>query len=473
MKTLRMTAQVLAVTALLATSVSAQVPQRPLLHPVVAAVGVTAGGSIGFNSFYGGLSPYGHWVNRPQAGWGWVPSRVNSAWRPYSVGHWAYSDYGWTWVSGEPWGWATYHYGRWSQDPQYGWTWQPGYDWAPAWVSWQQGGDYIGWAALPPTVGFSAGVGLELGGINLGVAIAPSSYCFVGSRNFLAANVGLVAFPIGRNADIFRRTSNITRYDFVGGRFVNAGLPVERVQQFTGRPVPRFTVANAGRPTGGTLRGNELAMYRPAVARDRVEPSAAIQRDSSRFVAAHEHSAVAHNVGASRPIAQRGGVAHDRPIATNRTVHSNSAVHTRANEHNAVHNNVAVHHPPAHSTARTTVTNHNTTQHTASRVNHPTGAATHPQPQVHHAATPRSQPKGTPEHHNPPPAEHIASRTVDHHNAPASHVQHSATGTQHAVASRPQHVAPQQHAQVHEGSPKTAPAGRPAQAEGEKRPPAN
>src|SRR5262249_59564660 len=72
--------------------------------------------------------------------------------RPYSDGYWAYTDYGWTWVSYEDFGWATYHYGRWANLDDYGWVWFPGedLDWGPAWVSWRTGGDYIGWAPLAP-----------------------------------------------------------------------------------------------------------------------------------------------------------------------------------------------------------------------------------------------------------------------------------------------------------------------------------
>jgi hypothetical protein len=82
---------------------------------------------------------------------------VGYDWRPYTVGRWVNSNYGWTWVSYEPFGWATYHYGRWAFDRQIGWIWVPGTVWGPAWVAWQQGSGYIGWAPLPPQVGFQVG----------------------------------------------------------------------------------------------------------------------------------------------------------------------------------------------------------------------------------------------------------------------------------------------------------------------------
>ncbi|MEM7008030.1 MAG: DUF6600 domain-containing protein, partial [Thermodesulfobacteriota bacterium] len=69
------------------------------------------------------------------------------------------SDQGWLWISYEPWGWATYHYGRWVFDDYAGWVWIPGTTWAPAWVSWHESPDYIGWAPLPPDRGFFVEIG--------------------------------------------------------------------------------------------------------------------------------------------------------------------------------------------------------------------------------------------------------------------------------------------------------------------------
>lgn len=106
--------------------------------------------SVDLGFFYDNLAQYGNWIQRPNHGWVWTPRDVSASWRPYQAGHWVWSDQGWTWLSDEPYGWATYHYGRWYQDPEIGWAWVPGTDWAPAWVSWQEGNDYVGWAPLPP-----------------------------------------------------------------------------------------------------------------------------------------------------------------------------------------------------------------------------------------------------------------------------------------------------------------------------------
>ena len=63
---------------------------------------------------------------------------------PYSNGRWVYTDYGYTWVSADPFGWATDHYGRWVWANR--WVWRPDTTWGPAWVQWRQGDGYVGWA---------------------------------------------------------------------------------------------------------------------------------------------------------------------------------------------------------------------------------------------------------------------------------------------------------------------------------------
>ena len=155
---------------------------------------------VGF--FYSELSPYGEWVRHPQYGWSWFPRNVRAGWRPYSLGRWVESDYGWVWVSDEPFGWATYHYGRWAWDPRVGWLWVPGTDWGPAWVAWQQGNGYIGWAPLPPAVGFDVSIGIRLGGFNLRFGIAPRDYTFVEERRFLDSRLDGYIVPQARSASM-------------------------------------------------------------------------------------------------------------------------------------------------------------------------------------------------------------------------------------------------------------------------------
>ena len=112
------------------------------------------GAGVSFSFFYESLAPYGHWVTTASFGQVWAPA-VSSGWAPYVRGEWAYTAYGWTWVAADPWGAIPYRYGTWVWIEPHGWVWVPGYVWAPAWVTWAYTDDYIGWAPLPPGVGWS------------------------------------------------------------------------------------------------------------------------------------------------------------------------------------------------------------------------------------------------------------------------------------------------------------------------------
>jgi len=232
---------------------------------------------VGF--FYNELSPYGEWVRHPQYGWAWFPRHVYAGWRPYSLGRWVESDYGWTWASDEPFGWATYHYGRWAWDRQVGWLWVPGTDWAPAWVAWQQGNGYVGWAPLPPAVGFEIGVGIRLGGFNLRLGIAPRDYAFVEERRFLDSRIDGYIVPEARNVTIINNTTNITNYTVVNDRVINHGVPIEGIERATGRRAPRFRVATATTPRGSGVQRDLISIYRPT--RNRLETVRVARRNNA------------------------------------------------------------------------------------------------------------------------------------------------------------------------------------------------
>ena len=103
--------------------------------------------------FHQELSPHGRWFLVEDNRWCWQPTVVigNPDWRPYwDRGHWVNTDHGWYWASDYSWGWAAFHYGRWHLHPRHGWIWFPDRAWASAWVVWRSGGDYCGWAPLPP-----------------------------------------------------------------------------------------------------------------------------------------------------------------------------------------------------------------------------------------------------------------------------------------------------------------------------------
>ena len=81
-----------------------------------------------YDVFYEDLQEGGHWFEDATYGYVWQPdvAAENPDWRPYTDGHWVYTDRGWTWVSNERFGWACYHYGRWARLRDHGWIWVPG-----------------------------------------------------------------------------------------------------------------------------------------------------------------------------------------------------------------------------------------------------------------------------------------------------------------------------------------------------------
>jgi hypothetical protein len=227
-----------------------------------AAAGVAVGVSVNF--FHDALSPYGDWIQSARFGLVWTPRHVAHDWRPYTYGHWVYTDDDWTWVSDDEWGWATGHYGRWYFDPAAGWLWVPGDEWAPAWVVWRSGGGYVGWAPMPPDV--------DAFHIDAGLVIDPFAFSFVEVGHLCEPHVYRRMAPVGRNVTFVRVTENITHYAVHENRIVNRGIDVERVERARGHAVPRVRiheVASAAEVHGGKVRGGEVGVFRP-----RVEPSA-------------------------------------------------------------------------------------------------------------------------------------------------------------------------------------------------------
>jgi hypothetical protein len=115
----------------------------------------------GTGIFYSSLSPHGEWIEVEPGFRVWHPLYVSHNWRPYLLGRWIWTEYGWYWMSNEPFGWITYHYGRWYYDDYYGWIWIPDDVWGPAWVEWRYDDSYIGWAPLPPYAIFNVTIGIQ------------------------------------------------------------------------------------------------------------------------------------------------------------------------------------------------------------------------------------------------------------------------------------------------------------------------
>ena len=186
--------------------------------------------------FYEPLRPYGRWVQVAGYGRCWIPTGVDRDWRPYSNGHWRRTDAGWYWVSDEPWGWATYHYGRWDWNGELGWIWVPQTQWAPAWVSFHQGGGYTGWAPLHPAARMQAD-----GSLDMKVAPIPShGMVLVEDRHFLEPV--RPATVVVNNTTIINQTVNITNVRIVNNTVINEGPHLAVIEQASGQKVRSVAV---------------------------------------------------------------------------------------------------------------------------------------------------------------------------------------------------------------------------------------
>lgn len=143
---------------------------------------------------YPQLDPYGSWGQDPTYGAVWYPRITVQDWAPYRYGHWAWvQPWGWTWVDDAPWGFAPFHYGRWTMIADR-WAWVPGRlaarpVYAPALVVFLGGGD--------SRFSFSIGSGPGVGWYPLapGEAWWPTYRTSPRYVNFANFNINLNAYP--------------------------------------------------------------------------------------------------------------------------------------------------------------------------------------------------------------------------------------------------------------------------------------
>src|ERR1700757_1996795 len=220
-----------------------------MLAFAVSAVPQARAADVSLDFIYDNLSG-GNWIDVEGYGYGWQPDLGVSDpnWRPYSDGYWAYTDYGWTWISYEDFGWATYHYGRWANLADYGWVWFPGedLDWGPAWVSWRFGGDYCGWAPLPPR---GPGIVYEGGPIGARVDvefdIGPAYYNFIDIRYIGEPVLRSHIYAPSYNVTYVNQTVNVTNITVQNNVVYNYGPDYNVLAQHSERPIQRLTVERA------------------------------------------------------------------------------------------------------------------------------------------------------------------------------------------------------------------------------------
>jgi hypothetical protein len=235
------------------------------------------GQDVSVDYFYDNLSG-GNWIDVEGYGYGWQPDvAVNDQnWRPYADGYWAYTDDGWTWISYEDFGWATYHYGRWANLSDYGWVWFPGedLDWGPAWVSWRTGGDYVGWAPLPPRGPGVVYEGRPIGPqVDIEFDIGPEYYNFCEVRYIGEPVLRNYIAPPVQNVTYINNTVNVTNITVKNNVVYNYGPNYEVLSAHSSRPIQRLNIerqsaANlSAAAKSGTLtkvQGNKLVVAAPA-----------------------------------------------------------------------------------------------------------------------------------------------------------------------------------------------------------------
>jgi hypothetical protein len=224
-----------------------------------------------FNLFYERLQPEGHWLEDSNYGYVWQPNvaEQDENWGPYTDGHWAYTDRGWTWLSNEDFGWATYHYGRWARVRDTGWVWVPGATWAPAWVSWRQTDQYgyVGWAPLPPECVPASSENVEAWVDNY-YDIGPAAYVFLRAVDLARSSYRGTILPSPQSLTIIAQTRNVTNIT-CHNNVVNAfGPQYQQMAQLTNYRLGRYqinyqqqTQSNANFKT--VIAGNQLQVISP------------------------------------------------------------------------------------------------------------------------------------------------------------------------------------------------------------------
>lgn len=201
---------------------------------------------VSVDFFYDNIGPDGNWVEVADYGYCWQPSVAvsNSHWRPYSDGYWAYTDVGWTWVSYEDFGWATYHYGRWTRLRDRGWFWVPGREWGPAWVSWRTGGDYVGWAPLPPRGRGEVDYDDRpiSGQVDVDFDIGPDYYNFVDVRYIGEPVLRERIVQPSLNITYISDTVNVTNITYTNSVAYNHGPDYDTLSRYSTRPIRRMTL---------------------------------------------------------------------------------------------------------------------------------------------------------------------------------------------------------------------------------------
>jgi hypothetical protein len=213
--------------------------------------------------FYTALAPYGEWIELNDGVTVWRPIMMQRNWEPYTIGHWEWTADGWYWDSDEPFGYITYHYGRWYNDEFYGWIWVPDDQWAPACVEWRYDDDYVGWAPLSPYGEFRIGFGIYF----THEYHPPYRYWnFVAYNHFCDMNVYHYYAGPTYKYRIYDGTRFRNDYDYNNGRVINRGIGYDIVRERGGRPIRTHEIIRTTDPRVIKENGRDNNVIRTYVA---------------------------------------------------------------------------------------------------------------------------------------------------------------------------------------------------------------
>ena len=240
---------------------------------------------------YQQLDNFGDWQNDSTYGPVWFPRNVEADWAPYSDGHWAnIAPWGWTWVDNAPWGFAPFHYGRWTQvGPR--WAWVPGRQqsrpvYSPALVGFIGGGpggsaqvaigsgrNGVGWFPLAPGEAWRPGYRASSRYVEQANRMAFFNQAPLRNNGYVNQRQQAVTVV---PADVFGR-GPIGRRDRV--RLPDAAFSGVAVANTPAIPLPHFAPGIGNAPTG--FVGRPAIALPPSQWQQRQQAQAAFQQQQS------------------------------------------------------------------------------------------------------------------------------------------------------------------------------------------------
>lgn len=241
--------------AALCLPVAALAPQMPFGSTAAQAQSA----NVSVQLFFDQLEPHGVWVKHAKYRYVFCPTGVDTAWRPYTQGRWLYLDgRGWYFASDEPFAWATYHYGRWFADRSLGWCWVPGTKWAPAWVSWRQSDNVVGWAPLPPE-GDGYSVSIEVSRRDL-----PEAYwVFVPTERFVEPDLAVSIVIGSQQPEYYTQTQFLGPVTVEGDVVINNNIDVTYIEQTINQQVIVYQPEAVDDPASQSINveGQAIAIF--------------------------------------------------------------------------------------------------------------------------------------------------------------------------------------------------------------------